>query len=60
MVKFRIYFIFFFFRLNDIDRATTAKSQVENKQREEAKQRKESNDEWDTKVNYKFFIHLIF
>lgn len=36
-------------RLNDIDRATTAKSQVEGKQREEAKQRKEENGDWDTK-----------
>lgn len=40
----------FIFRLNDIDRATNAKSQVEQKQREEAKQRKDTNGEWDTKV----------
>lgn len=42
--------LFFVFRLNDIDRATNAKSQVEQKQREEAKQRKDINGEWDTKV----------
>lgn len=43
-------YVFFIFRLNDIDRATNAKSQVEQKQREEAKQRKDINGEWDTKV----------
>ncbi|XP_037035704.1 oxysterol-binding protein-related protein 9 isoform X3 [Bradysia coprophila] len=36
-------------RLNDIERATNAKSQVEQKQRDEAKLRKETNEEWDTK-----------
>lgn len=35
--------------LNDIDRATNAKYQLEQKQREEAKQRKETNVEWETK-----------
>ncbi|KAJ6649785.1 Oxysterol-binding protein-related protein 9, partial [Pseudolycoriella hygida] len=39
-------------RLNDIDRATNAKSQVEQKQRNEAKLRKEKNEEWETK-NFK-------
>lgn len=37
-------------RLNDITRATNAKSEVEQKQREEAKDRKIANGEWDTKV----------
>lgn len=36
-------------RLNDIERATNAKSQVEQKQREEAKVRKDTNGDWDTK-----------
>lgn len=36
-------------RLNDIERATNAKCKLEQKQREEAKQRKENNLEWDTK-----------
>lgn len=36
-------------RFNDIEKATTAKSKLEQKQREEAKQRKETNVEWETK-----------
>lgn len=40
-----------FLRLNDIDRATNAKCTVEQKQREEAKVRKDTGGEWDTKVN---------
>lgn len=36
-------------RLNDIEKATTAKSKLEQKQRDEAKQRKETNVEWETK-----------
>lgn len=47
-------------RLNDIDRATNAKSQVEQKQREEAKMRKDTNGEWDTKVNGFFFFLINF
>lgn len=39
-----------FHRLNDIERATNAKSQVEQKQRDEAKLRKENSVEWETKV----------
>lgn len=35
--------------LNDIERATTAKSKLEQRQREEAKQRKETSTEWITK-----------
>lgn len=35
-------------RLNDIERATNAKCALEQKQREEAKQRKEHNTEWET------------
>lgn len=37
-------------RLNDIDRATNSKTALEQKQRDEAKQRKDSNLEWETKV----------
>lgn len=49
------------FRLNDIERATNAKSQVEQKQREEAKIRKDTNAEWDTKVIInKIQLHIFF
>lgn len=44
------------FRLNDITRATNAKSEVEQKQREEAKDRKLANGEWETKVRVMIFI----
>lgn len=37
-------------KYNDIDKATNAKFQVEQKQREEAKERKTTNAEWETKV----------
>lgn len=51
-------------RLNDIERATNAKSQVEQKQRDEAKLRKENSDEWETKVaewifHWNFFLNLL-
>lgn len=36
-------------RLNDIDRATNAKTQLEQKQRDEAKMRKENGLDWETK-----------
>lgn len=39
-------------RLNDIDRATNAKSEVEQKQRDEAKGRKDTNADWETKVTH--------
>lgn len=39
-------------RLNDIDKATNSKTTLEQKQREEAKQRKEQTSEWETKVGY--------
>lgn len=42
----------FGYRLNDITRATNAKSEVEQKQREEAKDRKLTNGEWETKVSF--------
>lgn len=36
-------------RFNDIEKATTAKAKLEQKQRDEAKQRKETCSEWETK-----------
>uniref|UniRef100_A0AAG5DAP8 Oxysterol-binding protein n=2 Tax=Anopheles atroparvus TaxID=41427 RepID=A0AAG5DAP8_ANOAO len=36
-------------KMNDIEKATNAKFQVEQKQREEAKERKETYGEWETK-----------
>lgn len=37
-------------KFNDIDKATTAKQMLEQKQRDEAKDRKDSGAEWRTKV----------
>lgn len=37
-------------KFNDIDKATNAKFALEQKQRDEAKERKERNEEWETKV----------
>jgi hypothetical protein len=39
-----------FFRANDIDKATNAKYKVEQKQRDEAKTRKDENAVFDNKV----------
>lgn len=38
-------------KFNDIDKATNAKFALEQKQRDEAKDRKERNEEWETKVS---------
>lgn len=38
-------------RLNDIERATSAKTTVEQKQRDEAKARKETGEVWNTRVS---------
>lgn len=38
-------------KVNDIDEATAAKQKVEQRQRDEAKERKESGGEWNTKVS---------
>lgn len=38
-------------KYNDIDKATNAKAELEQIQRDSAKYRKENNVEWDTKVN---------
>lgn len=37
-------------KFNDIDKASKAKSLVEQKQRDEAKQRRDTNLKWETKV----------
>ncbi|KAB0805485.1 hypothetical protein PPYR_02455 [Photinus pyralis] len=37
-------------KFNDIDKATTAKFQVEQRQRDEARERKMNNTEWETKL----------
>lgn len=39
-------------KVNDIDKATAAKQKVEQRQRDEAKERKETGEEWNTKVGY--------
>lgn len=38
-------------KYNDIDKASNAKTELEQKQRDEAKTRKELNAEWETKVS---------
>lgn len=40
-------------KINDMDKATAAKCYIEQKQRDEAKLRKESNLLWETKVSSK-------
>lgn len=44
--------------MNDIDKATNAKFQVEQKQRSEARERKETSGEWENRVingNHHYF-----
>jgi hypothetical protein len=48
----------FFCRANDIDAATSAKFRVEQKQREEAKTRKDENTAWNNKVRETFFLFV--
>lgn len=43
-------------RINDMDKATAAKCTIEQKQRDEARLRKENNVAWHTKVNINDFI----
>lgn len=43
-------------RLNDIDKATVAKTVLEQKQRDEAKKRKERGMIWETKVRKIYFL----
>lgn len=41
-------------RINDMDKATTAKCAIEQKQRDDVRYRKENNIGWKTKVNNEF------
>lgn len=41
-----------FFRINDIEKATAAKFKIEQKQREEAKTRKEENGSYPNRVSF--------
>lgn len=44
-------FVFLNFdRYNDVDQATSAKIRIEQKQRDEAQNRKEKNENWEPKV----------
>lgn len=45
-------------RINDMDKATAAKYAIEQKQRDEARQRKENNETWQTKVTLIYFYIL--
>lgn len=52
-------FIYYLFeRLNDIEKATAAKFKIEQKQREEAKLRKEENGVFQNTVKIHFYIKL--
>jgi hypothetical protein len=50
--------LYYLLRSNDIEAATSAKSRVEQKQRDEAKTRKDENTAWANKVNIECFIRL--
>lgn len=43
-------------RINDMDKATAAKCAIEQKQRDEARVRKENNLTWQTKVSGRFVL----
>ena len=47
-------------KLNDIEKATNAKTSLEQKQRDEAKKRKEMNLEWETKVSILDFSPFLY
>lgn len=47
-------------RFNEIDKATNAKQALEQKQRDEAKERKESGKDWQTRVNCWIFFFTLF
>lgn len=46
-------------KFNNIDKATNAKAYVEQRQRDEAKYRKENNIRWETKVCLVMFTDII-
>lgn len=52
-------------RINDMDKATAAKCAIEQKQRDDVRNRKENNIGWQTKVwiqkiSLKFFLNVFF
>lgn len=47
-------------RINDMDKATAAKCAIEQKQRDEARFRKENNMAWQTKVRSNFYLIFSF
>lgn len=47
-------------RINDMDKATAAKCAIEQKQRDEARFRKENNIAWQTKVRSNFYLIFSF
>ena len=52
--------IFYIFRANDIEKATAAKYEVEQKQREEAKLRKDTQTDFDNRVSFKLIILILY
>lgn len=46
-------------RINDMDKATAAKSSIEQKQRDEARIRKENNIMWQTKVTFSISYNFL-
>lgn len=59
VLEFVMFLFNIIFRTNDIDKATNSKYQVEQKQREEAKTRKDGNHEWATKVKDILFFPIL-
>lgn len=47
-------------KFNDIDKATGAKQTLEQRQRNEAKERKETGQEWQTKVFFNIFCNNLY
>lgn len=49
-------------RYNDVDQATNAKIQIEQKQRDEAQMRKENNESWQPRVSemvFQFYSNVV-
>lgn len=61
-----LYIVFCYFRVDNVDQASQAKAEIEQKQRNEAEARKERNDVWVPRViticynllNYYVYINL--
>lgn len=45
------FYFFYLFRVDNVDQASQAKAEIEQKQRNEAEIRKERNDVWTPRVN---------